>query len=88
MVAGPKTRVFFVASDGTETDISACVTGVAVELQVGKPNRARLECIKVVGTVQAELVDVTVRELRVRRPGWRRRLREVSSFGQRVRTYA
>jgi hypothetical protein len=80
-------RVFYVDDDGEETDISNAVTGIRVNMNVGDVTTATLDMICVAGNVRAELAEVTVRELRMRKPTWRRRLREATSFLDRERRY-
>lgn len=58
---GQNTRVVFVDSDGSETDISACVQAVTLNLEVGKTNTADVSLLTVEGFVQGELADVVVR---------------------------
>ncbi len=89
-VAGRMTRVIFVAKDGTETDISEVTTAVSYSGKVGELNRATVELIKVHGSIRSPLVDVVVRDMKVRRwRRWTRRYlhRDVTTLGKKTREY-
>lgn len=84
---GHQGRVFFVASDGTETDISACVSGVDFHASVKDINTATIHVVNVKGYAKAtEAVNVIVTNL-PRRRGWRARVREVTHLGSKTREY-
>ncbi len=86
-ICGPKTRVFFIASDGMETDISEVCTAVRYEGKIGEANRATLELIKVRTSVREPLVEVVVRDFK-RKRFWRFwREINVTTMGQRWRLY-
>lgn len=86
-IAGPRTRIFFIASDGTETDISSVTTSVAYSGKVGEANKATLDLICVRGDVTTPLVEVVLREFKPKRRRWRRRLADVTHMGTRCREY-
>lgn len=80
-------RVVFVATDGTETEISDCICGLTLQMRVGDANTATLDVIKVVGHSTAELLEVAVTELKPRRRRLLQRVVEVTRFGDTTRRY-
>lgn len=83
---GHNTYVHYLPEDGAPVDISRCVTGVDVHIDVKEPNTATLHVILAGGRIDAELEDLIVRELKPRR-WWRRRIREVTHFGSHAREW-
>lgn len=69
-------KVLYLARDGSEVDISDCVTGVDLRLHVGEVAQATLHTILVDGHVTAAVEDVIVKRFRpYRRTMFRRLLR-------------
>jgi hypothetical protein len=63
-------KIFYVQDDGSEVDISRCVTGVDVRLHVGEASTATLNVILVDVDAQAELNDVVIKHLKPHRRSW------------------
>lgn len=74
-VAGPSTRIYVETDDG-EIDISDCITGVDVRLQVGELATATLRAIVYSVETEALLGHLNVERL----PGWRLRLRRIAKL--------
>lgn len=100
-IAGPRTRLELVDDKtGDVEDITTRirVTKIDATLKVGEPSLARLECICVLGAIDATLDDLVVRHLgpsRWRRALWQltkwwwgvRRTDDVTSMGDDYRTH-
>ena len=56
--------VWFIPEDGEPVDIRRCVTAVDFHYEIGAVGRASLEVLLVEGTFEAEIGEVTVRELK------------------------
>lgn len=83
------TKIFFVDGD-TETDISSCVTGVDLRMQVGEVVTATITGIvgrALVKDVLSEQVLVDLQRAQRSRVPWLRRLRDVTRFGARAREH-
>lgn len=80
---GHNARVFYVADDGAETDISTCCRAVTVAVRVGEVTKASLEVFISEGsTFNAEVEDVVVHKIKRRRR--RQRFLKVTGLGQQV----
>lgn len=79
-------RVFFVADDGTETEVSSVVTNIELRGKVGDAVTARLDVVKVAGNASGELTDLLVTDIKLG-SRWRKRLRDITAFGNRERRY-
>jgi hypothetical protein len=80
-------RVFYVDSDGTETDISHCCRGVDLHIDVNERTTATLHVISATGHVSADLTEMLVTKLTGHRPWWKRTLRNVILRGYTSRRY-
>ena len=56
---GHRSKVTYIDDDGTETDISSCMTGVDVSIRVGDVNRVTCHAIMDMGTFEG-IVDNVV----------------------------
>jgi hypothetical protein len=83
---GHSTHVHYLPDEGEPVDISRCVTGVDVHIDVKDPNTATLHVILAGGQIDAELEDLIIRELKPRRR-LRTRIREVTHFGSHAREW-
>lgn len=85
------TKVFYVDGD-VETDISSCLTGVDLHMEIGSVVTATLTGLvreASVHDVRAESVLVELERIqRSRLPWHRRRLRDLTTFGSRVCRWA
>lgn len=61
---GQNAKVVFVDDSGVETDISSVVQGVTVRMEVGKPNTALLNVIKITGSTRSEIGDLVARTIK------------------------
>lgn len=92
VIAGSQTNVYLIL-DGepderglpTEEriDISNLVRSADVRLHVGEPIMANLEVFITGIETRAQIEDLLLREVKPR-GGWRRRLRDITTFGSRL----
>jgi hypothetical protein len=100
-IAGQKTRILLVGEDDEGNEVTEDLTQglkntrVSVDLKVGEPSVAQLECICVMTKIDAVLDDLVVRHVGHSRFGrlvWRMKkwwwgVTEVTGLGDRQRTY-
>lgn len=63
--AGHRTRVFYIAADGTETEISDSVHEAWVKIKVGEPNEVHLGAYMIGGAIKGALGQIDVAEIDV-----------------------
>jgi hypothetical protein len=74
-------RIVYIQDDGTEVDISNCMTGYELHGEIGEARRVTLHAILVGGHVTAEVEEIVARHIKPKRRRWRQRIIDVTRFG-------